>query len=275
LDVRWLRLAFGLSVAPEVWTSRIQASVSDLRGVYCIADDLICTGSGPDIATATRDHDANLIALLNRCRAKGLKLNREKFRLNRSVVSFMGHELTTAGLRADPRKVKAIQDMPIPADRAALQRVIGFANFLARYCPMYSEITAPLRELLTAQNEYCWDVRHTEAFNRLKSMLASPPVLQYFAPNKDITIQADSSIAGIGAILVQGGKVGNNAAKYLVHDFFRNATNNTRHGYFMVTDVTLKEKTGKVQLRRIFNLEDEENAKPGFESLQVGVTSVN
>jgi hypothetical protein len=35
---------------------------SDLNGVYCIADDLICTGSGPDIATATRDHDANLIA---------------------------------------------------------------------------------------------------------------------------------------------------------------------------------------------------------------------
>jgi hypothetical protein len=162
---RWLRLAFGLSVAPEIWTSRIQASVSNLRGVYCIADDLICTDSGPDIAAATRDHDANLIALLNRCRAKGLKLNREKFRLNRSIVSFMGHELTTAGLRADPNKVKAIQDMPIPADRAARQRVIGFANFLARYCPMYSEITAPLRELLTAQNEYCWDVRHTEAFN--------------------------------------------------------------------------------------------------------------
>jgi hypothetical protein len=214
-----------LSVAPEVWTSRIQASVSDLRGVYCIADDLICTGSGPDIATATRDHDANLIALLNRCRANGLKLNREKFRLNRSVVSFMGHELTTAGLRADPRKVKAIQDMPIPADRAALQRVIGFANFLARYCPMYSEITAPLRELLTAQNEYCWDVRHTEAFNRLKSMLASPPVLQYFAPNKDITIQADSSIAGIGAILVQGGKVVEYASRALTK---------TEMGYAMI-----------------------------------------
>jgi hypothetical protein len=137
----------------------------------------------------------------------------------------MGRELTTAGLRADPRKVKAIKDMPIPADRAALQHVIGFANFLARYCPMYSEITAPLRELLTAQNEYCWDVRHTEAFNRLKSMLASPPVLQYFAPNKDITIQADSSIAGIGAILVQGGKVAEYASRALTK---------TEMGYAMI-----------------------------------------
>lgn len=212
---RWLRLAFGLSVAPEIWTSRIQAAVADLKGVYCIADDLICTGCGPDLATAARDHDANLIALLNRCRSKGLKLNKEKFRLNRAVVSFMGHELTTAGLRADPRKIKAIQDMPIPADRAALQRIIGFANFLARYCPMYSEITAPLRELLTAQNEYCWDIRHTEAFNRLKLTLASPPVLQYFAPNKAITIQADSSMAGIGAVLVQSGKVVEYASRAL------------------------------------------------------------
>ena len=34
--------------------------------MYIIADDLIVTGAGTDVATATRDHDANLIALLDR-----------------------------------------------------------------------------------------------------------------------------------------------------------------------------------------------------------------
>jgi hypothetical protein len=56
-------------------------------------------------------------------------------------------------------------------------------------------------------------------------MLASPPVLQYFAPNTDITIQADSSIAGIGAILVQGGKVVEYASRALTK---------TEMGYAMI-----------------------------------------
>ena len=38
---RWLRLPIGLSVSPEIFASRIQAALSGLRGVYCIADDIL------------------------------------------------------------------------------------------------------------------------------------------------------------------------------------------------------------------------------------------
>ena len=212
---RWLRLAFGLSPAPEIFQARIHAVLSGLNGVHCIADDILLTGSGADIETAERDHDINLCALLERCRAKGIKLNREKFRLKRAETTFMGHELTTSGLRADGRKVKAIEQMPIPEDRAALRRILGMATFLARYCPMFSETTAVLRELLCEENEFCWDIRHTEAYKRLKVMLSTAPVLQYFAPEKAVTIQADSSSRGIGAVLIQDNKVVEYASRAL------------------------------------------------------------
>ena len=204
---RWLRLPFGISPAPEIWQSRVHAAISGLKGVFCIADDILVTGSGDTVAMATRDHDANLIALLDRCRAQGLKLNKEKFQLNRSAITFMGHELTHEGLRPDSKKISAIQQMPNPKDKAALQRVLGMATYLARFCPHFSEITSPLRELLAGDNEFLFDIRHNEAFNRLKAMLASAPVLRYFMPGKPITIQADASQSGLGAVLMQGGQV--------------------------------------------------------------------
>jgi len=46
-------------------------------------------------------------------------------------MTFIGYELTSSGLRPDQRKIKAIEEMPIPADKSALQRFLGYATFLA------------------------------------------------------------------------------------------------------------------------------------------------
>ena len=54
-------------------------------------------------------------------------------------------------------------------------------TFLARYLPHFSEVTAPLRELLTKENEFRWeDDKHGKAFRQLKEMLVAAPVLGYY-----------------------------------------------------------------------------------------------
>jgi len=98
---RWCRLAQGLSPSPEIWQSRINTALAGLKGVFCIADDILITGSGGDIATAEREHDNNLQAMLDRCRAKNLKLNKAKFQLRQTSMTFMGQELTSSSLRPD------------------------------------------------------------------------------------------------------------------------------------------------------------------------------
>ena len=64
------------------------------------------TDEKPDL-----DHDQNLRNLLDRCRARNIQLNKEKFQLKCSELSFTGHEVTRKGLKADPKKVKAIIKM--------------------------------------------------------------------------------------------------------------------------------------------------------------------
>jgi len=55
-----------------------------------MADDILIAGSGDTETDATVDHNKNLRALLHRCREKGIKLNRQKLKLNRPSTIFCG-----------------------------------------------------------------------------------------------------------------------------------------------------------------------------------------
>jgi len=104
-----------------------------------------------------RDHDKNLMAFLQLCQDRGLKLNIETLTLRQKEVSFIGHVATGDGLRVDPDKVKAICDMPAPRDKAGVQRLLGMVQYLSKFLPNLSDMTKPLRELAQQDVEWCWE----------------------------------------------------------------------------------------------------------------------
>jgi len=117
----------------------------------------------------------------------------------------------------DPAKVKAIQEMPAPTSKSELQTVLGMVVYLQRFAPKLSEITSPLRQLLSKDVEFTWDTPQEEAFQKVKQVITqSPgPVLAYFDPNKEITLQVDASKYGLAAILMQQEKPVSFASKSL------------------------------------------------------------
>lgn len=79
-----------------------------LKGVEVIADDFVIVGSGNTPAEWEADHDQNVLAFLDRCRERNLKLNKKKAPLRQQKISFIGHILTPEGLKPDPHRVEAI-----------------------------------------------------------------------------------------------------------------------------------------------------------------------
>jgi len=148
-----------------------------------------------------------LIALLNRCDEKGLRLNKDKLQINRKSITYRGRSLTADGVRPDKRKISAIGDTPAPIDRPALRRLLGMATYLARYLPNFSEVTGKLRELLAEDVEFQFDdLIHGNVLRQLKQLLVNAPVLRYLDIKKPVHIQADSSSYGIGAAIFQDGQ---------------------------------------------------------------------
>ena len=109
-------------------------------------------------------------------------------------------------MKPDADKVRAIMDIPTPTEKAGVRRLLGMINFLASHILNMSMTTAPLRDLLKTNVHFHWDLQHEAALIKIKEVLSSRPVLNYFDPSKTSTIQADASQHGVGACLLQQGK---------------------------------------------------------------------
>ena len=80
-------------------------------------------------------------------------------------------------------------------------------NYVSRFIPRYSTITAPLRKLTKAGVEWEWTKSQQDAFETLKQVLTGDLVMAYFDPQKESSLMVDASPVGLAAILSQEGKI--------------------------------------------------------------------
>ena len=132
---RYLRMPFGITLAPEVFESKLQECLADLPGVKVIRDDILVVGCGDTDSEALVNHDQNVFRLLERAKQVNLKLNKNKVKLREAGVKFMGHVISKDGLKPDPENVSAIKNMPKPRSKPEVLTVLGFLNYLSLMHP--------------------------------------------------------------------------------------------------------------------------------------------
>lgn len=203
---KWLRLPFGLTSSSEKFQQSLEEEIQ-IDGTHIIADDILVTGKGDTYDDAVRDHDKNLIALLEECQEKNIPLNKDKMQLRKESVPYMGNLLTNEGIKPDPEKVKAIIELQPPSDVKGTRSLLGMVNYLMRFLPHLSDICEPIRTLTHKDVIFKWSEIHDKAFAELKSAITSAPVLAYFDPSNDnLVIQCDASQYGLGFVLMQNDK---------------------------------------------------------------------
>ena len=152
------------------------------------------------------DHNINLIGLLKRCSDRKIKLNKEKSVFNTDQLSFIGHTITSEGLKPEERKVEAITKMKEPENVDAVLRLQGMVNYLARFLPKLSDVMEPIRRLTHLDVEWRWSEEQDKAFREIKHLVTSAPILRYYDQEKELNIQCDVSSKGLGAVLLQEGR---------------------------------------------------------------------
>ena len=83
---------------------------------------------------------------------------------------------------------------------------MGLVNYVGKFIPNLSEITAPLRNLMVKNVSWQWENEQDVAFRKIKDILVSKRCLPYYDVKKPVMIQVDASRSGIGAVLLQDGK---------------------------------------------------------------------
>ena len=91
--------------------------------------------------------------------------------------------------------------MEFPPDKKTMRSFLGMINYLNRYSALSAHLTAPLSVIIHQAMDYKPGKVHFENFNRYMK------TLPYFDGNAEITLQMDASKKGLGACLIQKGKV--------------------------------------------------------------------
>ena len=191
--MKWNRMPFGISVAPEEFQRRMDENLEGLDGVKAIANDILTWGDGETIEEAIVNHDKRLLTLLERCKQKNIKLKKEKFQLWKTELSYMGVVLTDKGVKPDPKKQNCVQSMPAPTNKYEVRRLLGAVTYLSRFSKDLSTKTEPLRTLLKKETAFIWEANEQKAFEEIKTLTSYAPLLKYFNPVETVEIQVDAT----------------------------------------------------------------------------------
>lgn len=144
---RWLRMPFGICSASEEYQRRMMQALEGLDGIAIVADDILVYGCGDSREEAEKQHDDNLVKLLEACRKQNLKLNKEKVRYKSQEIKFIGHIVSDKGIKPDSEKVQAVINMKSPCNIKELKTFMGMINYVGKFIPNISKHTKTLRTL--------------------------------------------------------------------------------------------------------------------------------
>ena len=100
------------------------------------------------------------------------------------------------GIEVDKSKVKLISILPTPKCVKDVSSFLGHAGYYRRFIKDFSLISDPLCALLTKDAPFVW---FEAAFNKLKSELASPPIMQPLDWNLPFELMCDANDYAIRA----------------------------------------------------------------------------
>ena len=93
---KWLRLPFGLKVSSDIFQERLNSILQGVKGITrCVVDDILARG------VDSKDHDANMLRLLETARMNGIKFNPKKLQFKSTKCEFFGRTLMAERRKID------------------------------------------------------------------------------------------------------------------------------------------------------------------------------
>ena len=195
----YLVMPFGLTNAPAVFQALINDVLREFLNhfVFVYLDDILI------FSRDEGSHVSHVRQVLRKLLDNHLYVKAEKCEFHVSSTSFLGFILGPDQIMMDPAKVSAVAEWPTPSSRKKVQQFLGFANFYRKFVRNFSSIAAPMHVLTSPSVQFVWTPQADQAFQKLKQVFTTAPILTIPDSQRQFTVEVDASNEGIGAVLSQ------------------------------------------------------------------------
>ena len=198
-------MGMGMSVSPQIWQQFVDLVFQDdlikhKQNFDFIMDDTF-------IHSTAEEHMDDLMDLFKVLRKYSLKLSHHKCQFFKKKIVYMGLEFLIQGDKVcyTPLKDKcnAIRNLESPKTLRQTRAFCGMVNFLSSFLPDLRRLLIPIYDLQKKAKKFKWMDEAEKAFNGIKKLLVSPPVLKAPTPEGLFRLKSDTSREGVGDTLLQ------------------------------------------------------------------------
>ena len=138
----WLRMPQGAAGAPAGFVSVMRLVTAGLNNIRMYLDDEIDSDDCP------LHHVTTLAAFFARLRLHQLKLSPDESRIGAARVGFLGHIISSDGVRPNDNRVAALTHMPMPTDIKQFCSLLGGLSYYRKFLSNMARHIRPITALL-------------------------------------------------------------------------------------------------------------------------------
>ncbi|GKF42821.1 putative reverse transcriptase domain-containing protein, partial [Tanacetum coccineum] len=154
-----------------------------------------------------KEHAKHLKLILDLLKNEELYAKFSKCEFWLSNVQFLGHVIDSEGIHVDPDKIESIKDWASPKTPTEIRQFLGLAGYYRRFIEGFSKIAKPMTKMTQENMKFDWSEKAEAAFQLLKQILCSAPILSLPEGSENFMVYCDASRKGLGAVLMQREKV--------------------------------------------------------------------
>ena len=200
---RYEVMPMGLSISPCKWIQYIGFVMEKMpypQNYIAIMDDLL-------VHSKEEDHMDRILDMLKALIEHGLKLSPKKCQFFRDELVYMGNVFKTSddGITITPIKTRqeAILNAPTPTTPKECKSFCGVVNYVSLFCPHLQTLLAPIYDLTRKGRPFVWTPLHQKNFEKIKQLMAKPPVLTLPTSTGRYILYSDTSKTHAGSALWQ------------------------------------------------------------------------
>jgi len=175
--------------------NRILRDLINKGKVVVFVDDVL-------VGTETEEgHNEIVEEILRRLEENDLYIKPEKCMWKVRKIGFLGVIIGPNGIEMEKEKVDRVLSWPKPKNIKDIRKFLGLANYYRRFIKDFARIARPMNMLTRKDVKWQWGQEQQQAFNELKGIFMTRPVLVSPDLDKEFRVKANASNYATGGVL--------------------------------------------------------------------------